>query len=377
MNKKQNSLGDSAEDNIDFLKVAKIIWAHRRLIIKIIGLFCILGLFISILTPKTYTASSTFVPQVEGAGKGGNLGGLASLAGINLSSLANTSEIPPSLYPKIINSVSFKRTLLATPINVKSYNIQTTYGEFYEEYYSSGALSVVHKYTIGLPQFLWSTIKTESNYKDPDTIGSDSALIKLTKKEVEHFNRLENQIQVIPNDQEGTVELSFEMPEALMSAEMAQATVKLLQQEVIAFKIQNAKEQLKYTQEQFDQKKEDFRKVQQELALFRDRNQNISSAVALNKLKSLEAEYNFAFNIYTEMAKQLEQTKIQVSKNTPVFSIINPVSIPVKASAPNRILIVIVFTCLGMIFALGYVFFIEYYKIFKQKWLNENHGKDI
>jgi uncharacterized protein involved in exopolysaccharide biosynthesis len=158
------------------------------------------------------------------------------------------------------------------------------------------------------------------------------------------------------------------MPEPLMAAQMAKYAEELLQKEVIEYKIQNAKEQLKYTEARFEEKRIEFEKIQNKLANFRDRNQNLSSAMVLNQLEKLEAEYNFAFNVYSELAKQLEQSKLQVSQNTPVFSVIQPVAIPIEKSAPKRPLIVLVFAILGMIASLGYVFGKQYFESVKIEW---------
>jgi len=158
------------------------------------------------------------------------------------------------------------------------------------------------------------------------------------------------------------------MPEPLMAAQMAKYAQELLQNEVIAYKISNAREQLNFTEERFAEKKTEFDQIQSRLANFRDRNQNISSATAMNQMERLEAEYNFAFNIYTELAKQLEQAKLQVSKDTPIFSIIQPVTIPTEKSAPKRPLILVIFTILGLIISLAYIFGSEFLRGVKEQW---------
>ena len=107
------------EDEIDLLALAQKLWAKRYFILKVTGIFILLGLFIAIFSPNEFTAGSTFVPQTsQGAKPGGSLGGLASLAGIDLSGMGAGSEIPPMLYPKIVNSVSFRLALLEAPVSL-------------------------------------------------------------------------------------------------------------------------------------------------------------------------------------------------------------------------------------------------------------------
>ena len=56
-----------------------------------------------------------------------------------------------------------------------------------------------------------------------------------------------------------------------------------------------------------------------------------------------------------ELAKQVEQARIQVRKDTPIFTIIDPVVIPNQRTRPKRTLIVFGFTFLGVFLSLGYV----------------------
>jgi uncharacterized protein involved in exopolysaccharide biosynthesis len=143
------------------------------------------------------------------------------------------------------------------------------------------------------------------------------------------------------------------MQDPLMAAELAQASETLLQEAVINYKIQNAQEQLEFTDARFKEKKKEFEDIQSKLAYFKDRNQNVISAALLNQQQKLEAEYDFAFSIYTELAKQLEQAKLQVAKDTPVFSVIQRVTIPVQKSSPNRPLIIFIFIGIGLLVSLG------------------------
>lgn len=357
---------NTAEDEIDLLALAKTVWEKRKLLVSVTVSFMILGLAIAILSPKEFTASSTFIPQTsEGSKGGGSLGGLASLAGINLGSMGGSSEIPPSLYPKIVSSASFRKALLESKINVEGLEGAVSYKEYFEEIYSPGVLGLLKQYTIGLPGVIIKLIKGEGT---ESSIETENGFINVSQEEFEHFKRLEQQLTVTPNDKEGFVSISFVLPEPLMAAQMTNFAQELLQKELIAYKIGNAREQLKFTEERFEEKKEEFEQIQARLSAFRDRNQNIVSAAAQNQLQRLEAEYNFAFNIYTELAKQLEQAKLQVAKDTPIFSIIQPVTVPTEKSAPKRPLILVIFTILGFIIGLGYVFGSEFLKGVKEQW---------
>ena len=56
-----------------------------------------------------------------------------------------------------------------------------------------------------------------------------------------------------------------------------------------------------------------------------------------------------------QLASQVEQAKLQVNKDTSVFTTIKPVTVPYEKSAPKRSVIIIVIVFLGFIMSSGYV----------------------
>jgi len=112
---------------------------------------------------------------------------------------------------------------------------------------------------------------------------------------------------------------------------------------------------LDFALKQYSEKKESYEKLQDERAIFVDKNINISSSLFQNKLSRIESEVNISESIVQQLASQVEQAKLQVNKDTPVFTTIKPVTIPFKRSAPKRYLIVLVFGFLGIVISVGYV----------------------
>ena len=68
----------------------------------------------------------------------------------------------------------------------------------------------------------------------------------------------------------------------------------------------------------------------------------------------IQARYNVANAVYTDMAKQLEQAKLQVKRDTPVLAVIQPVTVPMKPSN-SRAKTLVVWTFLGFVLACGWV----------------------
>jgi uncharacterized protein involved in exopolysaccharide biosynthesis len=116
----QNDNLDTHSDEIDLRHIILPVWKGRKQILLIATICGILGGILGFLTPETYTATSTFLPQTSQAGGvGGNLGGLAALAGVNLSTGGGSGgEILPSLYATVVASSPFQKRILDSKIIV-------------------------------------------------------------------------------------------------------------------------------------------------------------------------------------------------------------------------------------------------------------------
>jgi uncharacterized protein involved in exopolysaccharide biosynthesis len=141
----------------------------------------------------------------------------------------------------------------------------------------------------------------------------------------------------------------------MVAAQLAQAATNLLQSNIIAFKSQSARNNLDFIEGQFESKRKEFEEVQDSIAVFKDQNLNITSTLYQNQLTRLESKFTVTSSVFQELAGQVEQAKIQVNKDTPIFTIIEPVSVPLERSKPKRTMMVIVWTFLGIVFSVGWV----------------------
>jgi uncharacterized protein involved in exopolysaccharide biosynthesis len=334
------------DDEIDLIAMLKTVFSARRFVLRTTTLFAIIGIVVALTSTISYTASSTFMPQLSEGRSSSSLGGLASLAGINLSAVVGgqNQEIPPSLYPQITKSIPYRLSLLNEPvgpndISTRDYILQNDSGP--------SVLSTIKKYTIGLPGLLFSRSDNEDNT-------SESSLFTIRKEDRELFNYLDGVLTIEVNEKEGLVSLHAELDDRLVAARLAQAATDLLQSNVIAFKSQSARNSLDFIERQFESKRQEFEQIQDSIAIFKDQNLNITSSLYQNQLTRLESQFTVTSSVFQELAGQVEQAKIQVNKDTPIFTIIEPVSVPLERTKPKRRLIVVIWTFLGGVLAVGW-----------------------
>ncbi|MBF4377066.1 LPS O-antigen length regulator, partial [Vibrio anguillarum] len=80
-----------SDDEIDLRELFGALWKGKLLIVLCTAVFAVGGVIVALSKPNTYQAEASLVAANEDSGggltsMGGQLGGLASLAGINLGS---------------------------------------------------------------------------------------------------------------------------------------------------------------------------------------------------------------------------------------------------------------------------------------------------
>ena len=337
-------------DEIDLIELLKKIYLEKKLVLKISVLASLFGVVYALLQPNEFTSSTTFIPQFSSGVKtgGSSLSGLASLAGINIGGIESSSDFPPTLYPQVVNGVPFKLDLLSNEIKLNN-KVVLVKDYFLEKKSSSNIIGTLKKYTIGLPSLILSSFNNQNKPLDEIEIYS------ISKEDEALFKVINNSLSLSINQKEGFITISFTDTNKNVAAQVTQIAQNLLQEKIIEFKNKSSKEMLDFALKQYSDKKVAYEKLQDERAVFVDKNINISSSLFQNRLSRIESEVNILESIVQQLASQVEQAKLQVNKDTPVFTTIKPVTIPFERSAPNRSLIVIVFAFIGLVLSSGFV----------------------
>jgi len=352
------------EEEIDLIALVKNLWIHRRIIICTTCICFLLGIIIAFCTKNSYTVSTIFVPQT-GEVSNSNLSSLASMAGFNLASSAQGSELSPLIYPQIINSIPFKLQLMNTPVHYAKMDTAVSVFDYCTKYCKPSVFENIIKNTIGLPMVILSAFHKDAELVLlPDNMKSN--IIQLTKDQNNIKKLLDNQIILTVDDKSGYLILSATMSDPLVAAEIAQKSRTLLQDYITDFKIKKSTAELDFIQQRYDAAKTKAEGFQYHVAVNSDKYNNLKSSVPEITNEQIRTQYNIANSVYLELAKQLEQAKIQVKKDTPVFTVIEPASVPLERSAPNRKMILFIWTFLGIVFGCGVVFCSNYISSFKK-----------
>lgn len=345
------------EQEIDLVELIAKLWHNRGLIIKTTILFMVVGLAVALLSPKSFSAGCEIVPQTGSTSTNGNLSSLAALAGIRVNNTGTNSTLSPYVYENIVSSVPFRKDLMYTKIHFAEFEEPITLFDYYfnPEYNKPSVGDYIKRYTIGLPGVILGAIRGEQPEPDHSGLELHPEITTMTSDEEKCYKLLGSITSFSLDDKNGYLSLSASMPEPLAAAELAQAMLDNLESYVTRYKIEKVQEDLNFIEERYNEVKAEMEDIQSRRAAFMDANYTITTAAARVQQERLNTEYTITSTVYTDLAAQLEQARINVKETTPVLTVIKPVTVPVKKSKPARAKILVIFTFLGAVMGVGTV----------------------
>lgn len=310
----------------------------RILVGALMGL--IIGGLYAFSKPNMYTAQVTVMPEVQSksASSLGNLGSLAGLAGISLDNLGGQDAIRPDLYPNILQSVPFALDLLKQPVYSPALKARMTLQEFMNRTGETNFLRRIVRIFAGGS----GNIQEES--LDPRNF---SQAIQVTKEQDELIKSIQESASAIHDKKTGIITITATEPDPVVAATVARLSLEYLTNYITTYRTEKARKQVAFLMQQVREAKNKYQTAEYALSNYRDRNRSLYLNTAKIDEQRLQADYLLAQSVYNELSKQLEQAKIKVQEETPVFKTLEPPTVPLRKSGPKRTLILLGFAVAG------------------------------
>lgn len=358
------------EKEIDLVELAKKLWSRRMLILKWCGVGAILGLVIAFSIPREYTTSVKLAPEMGSDSKGssGSLGALAAMAGIGGGG-QSSDAVYPLLYPDIIKSVPFCMSLLDIPLTDKDGERKFTLEQYLQNDIKSPWWSAI----MGAPRQLIGLLTPKR--EDTQARGKDP--FHLTQDEQNMVDYLGKHVTCNVDQKTYVVNISVEMQDPMVSAVLADSVAHRLKEYIIDYRTNKSRDDLAYIEKLNEEAKLAYYAAQQRYANYLDTHQGIVMYSAQTMRDRLENEATLAFNVYNQTSQKLQLAKAKVQEETPVYAAIEPATVPLKPSAPRKVIILAGFIFLGFVGGCAWVLFVQpLKKQFKRENDKENRDED-
>lgn len=355
IDKQPVSIRTEEEQEIDFVELAQKIWPERKLIIKVCAVALVFGLVAAFSIPKEYTTAVTLAPEVGGKSGAGNLGALASMAGINLGSGAGEEALSPDLYPDIVKSTPFLMDLFPVKVTPLENRKSLTLYEYMDKHQRApwwGVITSAPFKAIGLISSFFKDEAKPSGETKPDAF-------RLTKKQADIAKGISDRIIASVDKKSGVISLSVTMQDPLISAALTDTVMQNLQGYITEYRTNKAKRDLAYTEKLYKEAQQDYYTAQQKYANFADSNLDIVLTGYRTRLERLQNEATLAYGLYNQISQQLQLAKAKVQEVTPVYTVVQPASVPLQPTSPNKLMILFGFIFMAFIGCLGWIFYFK------------------
>lgn len=357
---------DGDREIIDILGLLKDLWLNKGTILLVTILFLSIGLISFIGSERIFYSETKLMPETTN--NSSQLGQLfqqyENILGIQATT--DSEDIRVALYPYIVESIPFQIELMQHEVYFSSIDQRVSIYEYFTEHeeksFTQIASESLWNFTIGLPVTLYNFIQ---NWTSEPQIPEPVEFAEL--ENFENPLQLDNRIRTVAErvsklitverePQTGFVSIGVSLPDSQASTEMVVLVRNLLQEYVVDYRTEKAMKNLIFIEEQVEEAEETFQKAQNSLAEFQDRNVNIqlqSLAVAEQRLQS---EFDLSYSLYNTLARRLQEAKIQVQEQTPVFRIHEPATIPGRPAHPKAARMLIGSLFVGFFFGISTVY---------------------
>lgn len=336
---------DDDELQIDWMGILRQVLAIRKKLYKAAAVGVVLGILIALGTPKQYTVSITLSPEM-GSSKSGS--GLASMAASFLGgSIGSDSPdaLNATLAPDIVASTPFLLELFDARVVSQDKQIDTTFTAYLDEQKSSWM-----GYVLKAPGMAISGIKSLFSDKEEKTATIQKGAIELNEKDAAKLEGLRQQIMADVDKKTAITTLSVTLQDPKVTATIADSVVSKLQQYITAYRTSKAKEDCQYLEKLYKERQQEYYDAQQRYARYVDANSNVVFQSTLAERERLQNDMNLAYQVYSQVAQQLQVARAKVQEEKPVFAVVEPAVVPLNPSGTSRKVIVLGFLFLAVAF---------------------------
>lgn len=338
----QPNPADDDELVIDWMGILRQVLAIRKTLYKAAGVGLIIGILIALGTPKQYTVSVTLSPEM-GSGKSG--GGLASMAASFLGGSAGADSpdaLNATLAPDIVASTPFLLELFHARVVSQDKQIDTTFTA-----YLDGQKSSWMGYVLKAPGMAIGGIKSLfTDEEKENTATVQKGAIELNKKDAAKLDGLRKTITAEVDKKTSITTLTVTLQDPKVTATMADTVVSKLQQYISAYRTSKAKEDCQYLEMLYKERQQEYYTAQQRYARYVDANSNMVFQSTMAERERLQNDMNLAYQVYSQVAQQLQVARAKVQEEKPVFAVVEPAVVPLNPSGTSRKVVVVGFVFL-------------------------------
>lgn len=342
--KQLHNIHNDEEIEIDLIDLLRKVIGIRKKIYKAAGIGLVIGFIVAISIPKKYTVEVTLSPEMGNSKEGGLSGLAASFLGSGVTMADGSDALNASLSPDIVSSTPFLLELSTMKVQVTKNKVMTL------DTYLDEEASPWWSYVIRFPNMVIGGVKSlfaeENESVSSDKTGQGT--IELSKKELKKIETLKKMITASVDNKTSMTAVTATFQNPKVAAVVVDSVVKKLQEYIIDYRTFKAKEDCLYLEKLFKERRQEYYVAQQKYADYLDSHDNIILQSVRAEQERLQNDMSLAYQVYSQVASQLQIARAKVQEEKPVFAIVEPAVVPLEPSGTSRKIYVMIFILLSV-----------------------------
>lgn len=154
-----------------------------------------------------------------------------------------------------------------------------------------------------------------------------------------------------------TVAVTLQNPR--VAAVVADSVVKKLQEYIIDYRTFKAKEDCLYLEKLFKERQQEYYVAQKKYADYMDSHDNIILQSVRAEQERLQNDMSLAYQVYSQVASQLQVARAKVQEEKPVFAVVEPAVVPLNPSGTSKKIYILALSF--------YLFVLSYFGSYSEK----------
>ncbi len=350
----ENNIIPEEASSIDFKKIFQDLKKYKKLYAMVLAAAAVLAVIYTLSLPNYYKVTVKLSPELSSRRSSSSIASMASMFGINISGAAgnSTEALFPTLYPDLMNSVAFHTTLFPIKVHRDSEDKVMTYYDYLlkeqKAPWWSKAMGATTKAIGSL--FSGGKKKSEPAAVDP---------FRLTQKQAAIVKAMKQRIVCDVDKKTMVITIDVTDQDPLIAATMADSVQQRLQDFITDYRTKKARKDLAFSRKAFEKAQQRYEHARRRYASFSDSNQRLFLESLRSEQEKLSQELSIQSQVYTQASAQLQQAELDVQRETPAFTVLEPATVPVRKAGPARAKMCLVFLFLAFLGTTVYVLYKE------------------
>lgn len=302
----------------------------------------VLGIVVAFSIPRTYKSVVMLAPETTSSSMASSISSLASMVGIYGSNNMTGDAIYPEIYPEVVDAMRFRMGLFDVPVVTKDGTLHTDYFDYLKNHQK-------HAWWSWPMVWLGKAVESMKGDDAAKTSQQKHNPLQPTREEFKVAKKLSDDVTCQVDKKTSVISITAEAQDPKVAATIANAAKEHLQVFITNYRTNKARQDLDYMKKLFEEARRQYVDARQKYGGYADANRDLILESARMRQEELENDMQLQYNIYTQVAQQLQMAEAKVQEKTPAFTVLQEAMIPVKHANMPKIVILAAFLLLGFV----------------------------